>query len=148
MKRLWLRTSSSSVLSKRGQSLSWEAETLGAVPNPASNPREGLSQILGTAAWWEQDRSPRAVGKSRRDGNRGSLCFYSSVHPSFPVSGHAQLLWIDDGKGKQEALAGPAGTCREARGKKSQGSKGKVSLTHTVLIPGYPALNRLTLLVP
>lgn len=124
-----------------GRSLSQEAETLGAVPNPASNPPQGPSQILGVDAWWEQDKSPRAVGESRRDWNKEGL--YVSTPPyilPFPASCCVQLHWTEDGKGKQEALAVPAGTCREARGKKSQGSKGKGSLTHTVLIPGYPFL--------
>lgn len=132
-----------------GQPLSWEAETPVAVPNPAGSPPQGHSRIRGTDAWWEGDRSARAVVKSRRDGNREGFYISTPLYIlPFPSSGHAQPLRMEDGKGKQEVLAMPAGTRREARGKKSQGSQGKVSLTCTVLIPSYPALNLFTILLP
>ena len=116
----------------------------GCCTEPPSNPREGFCHLLGAGAWREQDRSPRALIESRRDRNREGL--HASTSPyvlPFPASCCVQLHWIEDGKGKQEALAVPASMCREARGKNSQGSKGKVSPTHTAPIPGYPSLGLL-----
>lgn len=43
------------------------------------DPRQELSSFLDTDAWWEVDKSPRAVGESRREWSREGLC--ASVLP-------------------------------------------------------------------
>lgn len=69
---------------------------------------------------------PEQEGSEQRE----SLCFYPLYILPFPGSSWVQLHWIKDGKGRQEILGMPARMRKEARGKKSQGSRGKVSDTH------------------
>lgn len=96
---------------------------MGAAPDPSGIPPQGLSHILGADAWWE---GGQVILCGCREGLYVSTSLY--IFP-FPSSALAQPLWIEDGKGKQEALA--------VQGvEKSHSSQGEVSLTHTVLIPG------------